>query len=367
MSRRTKNFDLIDHVMKMPSGAYKYARRVPSELVEVLGRAVWDYSLGSDINKATARGQAYTREHDELISQLSTPVARLGFAGRQEAEIAAMALSLPLHLAAQARSADASEGVKLAASAAASQITPGLHLDVSASVWRRTEEVMQQARILPAKAERDKLALFAAYAFGDQSYLDTQAVDDPFGNMLVETLQPSRPMDKIGAMFWDAYKTALDSRLSELAPDTRVDTSLCIMDLMKVYSATKRPQTRRAYLDKIRRLTAAKGNHPPAYYTKDILQEHRDFLLKQGISAQVIGKHFETLKTLWRWAVREKTALAGLTLNGDEFDYSVKALGKYLAAMQGRFFKLEDGREVQPVRSDKRGDGGKPWVLQVKK
>ena len=55
------------------------------------------------------------------------------------------------------------------------------------------------------------------------------------------------------------------------------------------------------------------------------------------------------------------------TLNGDEYDYSAKSLGNFLAAMQGRFFKLEDGREVQPIRSDKRGDGGKPWVLQVKK
>ncbi|MDB5658021.1 MAG: hypothetical protein JWS10_636 [Cypionkella sp.] len=50
-----------------------------------------------------------------------------------------------------------------------------------------------------------------------------------------------------------------------------------------------------------------------------------------------------------------------------EFIYSALSLGKYLKAMQGRFFKLEDGREVQPIRSDKRGDGGKPWVLQVKK
>lgn len=312
-ARRKKNFDLIDHVTKTPGRAYKYARRVPKGLVEVLGRAVWDYSLGSDINKAVARGLAYTQEHDELIARLSTLESRSGFVARQESEADAVAFSLPLQLAAQARAPDASEGVKLAADAAASRITPGLHLDVSASVWRRTEEAMQQARALPAKTERDKLALFAAYAFGDRSYLDEQAVDDPFGNMLVETLQPTRPVDKTGGMFWDAYKAALDARLAELTPETRVDTSLCIMELMEVYAASKRPQTRRAYLDKIRRLTAAQGNHPPSYYTKDRLQEHRDLLLKEGVGAPTIAKHFETLKTLWRWAVREKSALAGLT------------------------------------------------------
>lgn len=312
-ARKRKNVDLIDHVTKTPSGAYKYARRVPKDLVEVLGRTVWDYSLGSDINKAVARGLAYTQEHDELIARLSTPEARNGFAARQESEVAAVAFSLPLQLAAQARAPEASEDVKMAADAAASRIAPGLRVDVSASVWRRTEEAMQQARALPAKAERDKLALFAAYAFGDRSYLDEQAVDDPFGNMLVETLQPSRPLDKTGGMFWDAYKAALDARLAELTPETRVDTSLCIKELMDVYAATKRPQTRRAYIDKARRLTDAQGNHPPAYYTKERLQEHRDLLLKDGVSPATIAKHFETLKTLWRWAVREKSALAGLT------------------------------------------------------
>ena len=85
------------------------------------------------------------------------------------------------------------------------------------------------------------------------------------------------------------------------------------MELMDVYSRTKRPQTRRPYMDKIRRLTDAQGNHPPAYYTKDRPQDHRDLLLKDDVGAPTIAKHFETFKTLWRWAVREKSALAGLT------------------------------------------------------
>ncbi len=311
--RRTKNPDLIDHVMKTPGGAYKYARRVPKAMQGLIGRTVWDFSLGSEINAAIARAQAYTAEHDALIATLSTPDGREKLARRQEQSVGAATLTLPLTLAREASKPDASELLKLAADAAASQIAPGLQLDVSASVWRRTEEAMQQARTLPAKAERDKLALFAAYAFGDRSYLEAQAVDDPFGNMLVETLQPTRPVDKTGAMFWDAYKAALDARLAELMPETRVDSSLCILNLMEVYAATKRPQTRRAYIDKVRRLTDAQGNHPPTYYTKDRLQEHRDMLVKEGVGAPTIAKHFETLKTLWRWAVREKSALAGLS------------------------------------------------------
>jgi hypothetical protein len=311
--RRTKNPDLIDHVMKTPSGAYKYARRVPKALQAVIGRAVWDFSLGSEINAAIARAQVYTAEHDTLIATLSSPEGREKMSRRRELDAGAATLALPLTLAREASKSDASEGLKLAADAAASQIAPGLHIDVAAPVWRRTEEMMQQARALPASAERDKLAMFAAYAFGDRSYLETQAVDDPFGDILVENLHPTRPVDKTGSMFWDAYKAALDARLAELAPETRVDTSLCIKELMEVYAATKRPQTRRAYVDKIRRLTDAQGNHPPAYYTKDRLQEHRDLLLKEGVAAPTIAKHFETFKTLWRWAAREKSALAGLT------------------------------------------------------
>lgn len=310
--RRTKNTDLIDHVMKS-GGAYKYARRVPKDLQAVLGRQVWDYYLGVEINAATKRATAFTAEHDALIAALATPEARQAFIDYQERGAAAKALSLPLTLAIEASKPDAPEHIMLAADAAASQISPGLHLDVSAPVWRQTESVMHQARNLPAKAERDRLALFAAYAFGDRSHIDNEPADDPFGNMLADTLHPVRPTDPTGGYIWDAYKAALAARLAELAPDTRVDRSLCIEELMTAYAATKRPKTRTAYEGKIRRLTDAQGNHPPAYYTKERLQAHRDLLLKEGVGAPTIAKHFETLKTLWRWAVREKSALAGLT------------------------------------------------------
>lgn len=219
MSRRTKNPDLIDHVMKSPNGSYKYARRVPRDLVEILGRKVWDFSLGSDINMAVKRGTTYTSDHNDLIARLSTPEEREAFPGRQQTDAAATALALPLHLAAAARAPDATEDIKLAADAAASQLIPGLHIDVTAPVWRRTEEQMMQARTLPAKAERDRLALFAAYAFGDRSYIKAEPVDDPFGNMLAETLQSARPTDPTGGMIWDAYRAALAARLAELVPD----------------------------------------------------------------------------------------------------------------------------------------------------
>lgn len=310
--RRTKNTDLIDHVMKS-GGAYKYARRVPKDLQAVLGRQVWDYYLGVEINAATRRATAYAAEHDALIAALATPEARQAFIERQDKSAAAKALSLPLTLAREASKPDAPEYLILAADAAASQIAPGLQIDVSAPVWRQTESLMQQARNLPAKAERDRLALFAAYAFGDRSHIDDEPADDPFGNTLADTLQPVRPTDPTGGYIWDAYKAALAARLAELAPNTRVDRSLCIEELMATYAANKQPKTRVAYEGKIRRLTASQGNHPPPYYTKERLQQHRDMLIADEVQPQTIAKHFETLKTLWRWAPREKSALAGLT------------------------------------------------------
>ena len=48
-ARTRKNVDLFDHVTKTPRGEYKYTRRVPKDLVEVLAHTVWDYSLWSDI------------------------------------------------------------------------------------------------------------------------------------------------------------------------------------------------------------------------------------------------------------------------------------------------------------------------------
>ena len=80
-----------------------------------------------------------------------------------------------------------------------------------------------------------------------------------------------------------------------------------------------------------------------------------------------VGKPVETSK-LCDLALAKKIPLpVKRALNGEEFDYSAKGMGKFLAGMQGRFFKLDDGTEVQPVRADKRGDNGRPWVLQVRK
>jgi integrase len=311
-NRRRKNPDLIDHVMKS-GGAYKYARRVPLDLQDVLDRKVWDYYLGVEINAATKRATAYTTEHDALIAALASPEAREAFAERQEQGAAARVFALPLATAREASKPGATHDAQLVAAIAADEINPGSQINLSAPLWRRTEETMQQARALPASKERDRLALFLAYAFGDRSALDAQPADDPFGNLLAENLLPVRPSDPTGAMMWNAFRAMLISRLAELVPDTRVDTSLCIEELMELYAATKRPQTRKAYTAKVRRLTEAQGNHPPGFYTKERLQQHRDLLIADGVEPQTIAKHFETLKMLWRWAPREKSALAGLT------------------------------------------------------
>lgn len=276
---RRVNTDLPRHVTKTPKGAYKYQRRVPLELQAFLGRTVWDLSLGSDPTVAVRRGLALTDEHNALIDRFKTSEARVDHNDFRRTVVGTFEMATR---------------------------------DYDAQEWRRTPETMKQVRSLPARAERDRLAVFAAQAFGDGSYMP---VEDP-GLTMILTLEPQplqRPTDPTDAMIWDAYHAALAARIAELVPDTRVDTSLCIEELMSVYAAAKQPKTRVAYEGKIRRLTAAQGNHPPDYYTKARLQNHRDMLVAEGVQPQSIAKHFETLKTLWRWAPREKEALAGLT------------------------------------------------------
>ncbi|WP_347313213.1 DUF6538 domain-containing protein [Defluviimonas sp. SAOS-178_SWC] len=299
----------IPHFHKTKSGRWKYQRKVPRPLQEIVGKAVWDFSLGSDYLGALDKCRSLTREHDDMIAQLATGEAQEAWTRRRQAEETAkgvqlgavLAATLPPGAVVAPEDAEQARGIALAAAAQA---------PAAADLWRQTEDKMKRVRGL--SDERDLLATFAAFAFGDRSYLDRLPADDPVGNALADIMHPTRPADPVAGVMFDAFKTALDARLSEVTPATAGDASLRITELMDSYSEGKRANTQRSYKAFIRRLTAAEGNHQLTHYTKPILQRHRDRLVTDGVSPQTVAKHFDSFKTLWRWAAAEKEAYEGL-------------------------------------------------------
>ena len=299
------NTDLPNHVTKTPKGTFKYQRRVPPDLQEAIGRKVWDYALGSNPDAAYKRATVYEDEHDALIASLATPGDRSRFTDRTAneagAKLASLAIVMDKHLGAD------ETGV-----------------DVNSPVWRQTEERMKSARALPAAAERERLALFAAYAFGDRSYTERVAADDAFGNMLIDHLTPARPIDVVQASIFDALKGALDARLSQIEPADDPAKGMRLTALIAAYSKHRatRPNTLRSYTNKVGRLVDFAKDHPLPHYDAAILRDYRDYLISGDPDAKpraflpvkpiTIQQYFAPLKALWKWAGDEYPDLKGL-------------------------------------------------------
>ncbi len=300
---RTKNPDLPRYVVKTKTGAYKYQRRVPPEMQGALGRKVWDLSLGADVTSAVRRAMAYTDEHDSVIEALKTPESRAALTDRRDNVAAAKAAEV-LIVAGKELGLEES-GV-----------------NVEAPIWRKTEEVMKSARTLPTASERDRLALFAAYAFGDHSYVERVPVNDPFGNALITHLAPSTPADPLSAAMFKAYKGALDARLTEIEPadDPAREKRLTARMTAYLKHQATRPNTVRSYTNKLKRFVDFAGDHGLETYDAKLLQDYRNYLLAgdrakklEPAKPATIQQYFAPLKALWRWAATEYVDLKGLT------------------------------------------------------
>lgn len=294
--------DLPAHVSRLGTGYYKYQRRVPKALQEVLDVKVWDFSLGRDKDEAYARALALKEEHDALIANLSSTEEREAFQHRRESAEPAKLVSLALVLAKNAGA-------------------PDTGVNPAAPVWRQTEDVMQKARLMPRAAERDRLALFAAYAFGDRTWLDRVAVSDPFGEALVEHLTPARPAGAVEAAIWDAVRAALAARLDELAPPPPPPGKK-LSSVLEAYIRAQalRMNTARGYTSKVDRLITFAGDGPLGTYTESKLREYRDHLLtvpgkgkKAPMKPASVLQSFAPLKAVWKFAADEYPEYRALT------------------------------------------------------
>lgn len=350
---RSKNFDLARFVAKTKTGAYKYQRRVPPELQEFLQRKVWDYSLGSDATEAARRGIAYADEHDATIAALKTPVSRANLAARQENESAAKITELALVM-----------GKQLGAEES------GVNID--AAVWRRTESAMMTARTMPQAAERDRLALFAAYAFGDRSYIERMPVDDPFGNALAAHLTPAPPTDPLQAAMFKAYKGALDARLAEIEPANDPAREMRLSALIAAYSKHQaaRPNTIRSYKNKVQRLVDFAQDRALTDYDSAILRDYRDYLLAGDPAKNLnpakpvtIQQYFAPLKALWKWAAVEYPDLKGLNFP----QISLPKSGETVEETRWQAFDTAEIKTVWRLINDAWGDTSKSKMAPARR
>jgi integrase len=281
----------VKYVYGNSRGGFKYMRDVPVKLQPLLARQRWEIGLGSDDTKATERATDLRREHDKLIADLKTDVGRQAFTERQTSEDNARKLQLASVL-----------GDTLGQDAGLPVINK------SAEVWRRTESIMAQARTNDPVKEWGRLALFAAYAFGDRTHIDRTPVDDATGNLLADMLTPARPVDPVGGAMWDALHGVLCDRLSEISPHVDPDSPDRIKNLIDPYAKANalKNATVDDYTKKVGRFVAVCGNLRASEITADHVQTFRDKLVVDGLEVSSVKGYLSGLSAVLGYAVDER-------------------------------------------------------------
>lgn len=263
------------------NAAYKYQRRVPTAVVQHVGRKIWDLSLGSDLSAAVRRCEEYTSQHDQLIDLLKNDTAR------QDIEEDSRAIAPAANLA---------------------SMLENEHEELEAS-WRDTETYIEGARVLTPRRELETLAVFAQQAFGDTAFIDQ--IDNPTPYLDVAKRLPPAPIpdgtDKIERAMFEAMKGVLDVRMEELNairprdPDTKITAR---MEQYIRYKAVK-DFTARGYRMRIARFVEFAGDLPLEHITPALLRLYRDKLLEE-VSRSTVAQYFYPMKSLFRWAMKEE-------------------------------------------------------------
>ena len=320
------------------TGLHKYVRRVPENLQTAVGKRVWEKRLGSDYNKALRKCLALTDEHDSLIASLSEPGAVEAKVERNQTERKALVADLLLEVAKNPMSAPAMPEV------------------VTKEHWRDTETKMKKAALEGEHGEREVLAIFLAYAFGDRSYMDAQPTDDPMGDVLVKHTRPTRPTDPMAAMMFDAMKGMVVMRLRQLqkvVPTNSEDTLLKLLDRYAgLQSLTD--NTRRAYEHGIKRLNDHEGELSARDITSRMLKDHRDRLVAAGLEPTSIRTLFAGIGSVLAFAYDEEIIETNPAL-GMKFPRDTKSVEdrKHLP------FRPDDVRKIWEAAQDRFDPSGK--------
>ncbi|TMV06981.1 hypothetical protein FGK63_12755 [Ruegeria sediminis] len=295
-----KEADRIPYLTKTKKGIYKYQRRVPKDAQSVLGRKMWDLSLGSNYGAAVDRARAYAEEHDTLLTRLDGSEAKEAFREELKEQVVAVAVSMRPGMLRRIGDDGQLEDVP--------------PMDRNPELWRQTSDKMKAVRALPPEQELQALAYFAAYAFGDRSTLDLLPDNSVLGDSLVDVLEPTRPADAVDAAMFDAMKTALDARIVELAGERLVNPKHTLSHIHGVIAELRnlKPNTRRNH-----KVTTAKFNkflreekdtdfEPSlASITPNLLQEYLDYLLADpDVKNGSISKYFDGMTSVFNHAIK---------------------------------------------------------------
>lgn len=295
-----KKSDGIPFMSKLKNGRYKYQRRVPLHAQKIVGKKIWDLSLGSDYVVAVDKARSYAGIHDDLLTRLSTPENRELYKEDMEDEAAAIVVRMREYAQVTVNGKGEWQDVP------PMEKNPGL--------WRNTADKMKSARTLPRKEELEALAAHAAFAFGDRATFNKVGGSE-YHAALIEVLEPQKPTDPVDAVVFDALKTALDARIQEVGGTVLVNPDHTLNGLHARIAKLRntKPTTianHKVTTDKLNKfLTNEKGyDHEPsiASLTPELLQDYRDHLLDDdNIGNGSVRKYFDGLNSVFRFALKE--------------------------------------------------------------
>ncbi|MEX5596963.1 phage integrase SAM-like domain-containing protein [Pseudophaeobacter sp. C1-32P7] len=294
----------IRYLVRTKDGLYRYKRKVPRTLRELLRREQWNYSLGRELEAAQEKWFEYKKKHDTLIERLQSgdPVERA------QATADAVTIRAADHFAAMERLQKdgprpglspvpmTREERELAEEEDAAAIE-GIR-----NLWEKTAEEMEDAE--GTENEYRRLATHLFMAFGDATYLE----GDPVAPEELRPVPPSGGKKRL----WDMLHAALLSRLEEIAPGVIGDDEHRLSSLRERYFKLHNSSaaTQRSYRGKIDRMTAFMGDLTLQQITPEKLRLYRAHLLeegqKKGLAPESVAQYFAPVKAIMRWAISEE-------------------------------------------------------------
>lgn len=290
----------IKYLVQTKDGLYRYKRKVPLALRDLLRRDQWNYSLGRDLEPAHEKWFEYKKRHDTLIDRLKSgdPVERA------QATADAVTIRAADHFAAMERMQKDGPRPGLTPT----PITPeerkeaeeedAAAIDGVQNLWAQTTEVMEDAEGTPNEYRR--LATHLFMAFGDTTYLE----GDPVAPEELRPVPPSGGQRRL----WDMLHAALLSRLEQIAPGVIGDDEHRLSSLRERYFKLHNSSaaTQRSYRTKIDRMTSFMGDLTLQQITPDRLRLYRDYLMDEGLKPDSVAQYFSPIAAIMRWAISEE-------------------------------------------------------------
>lgn len=268
---------------------YKYQRRIPKDLQEfylkddgVQHYQVWDLYLGNDLLQAIIKAHELRDLHDQQIATVRNPamLAQAAVTGFD----------------------------KIAANKIAEQ-------QPQTPRWQDTGTYLETSAGLPYELELQSLAVFAATAFGDASYVETIELSPTFAEFAkAEPVTP--PSGGTDLLTFTALKGALDARLKELEAKKVVPEDERLSGRLEKYiefNGTS-DNTARSYRTRVNRFIEYLGDDRALDgVSDDDIRNYRDYLragCEKYAPMEVSGvqQYLNVLKALYNWAVEEKKA-----------------------------------------------------------